>query len=94
MTGGLDGPADRARLVLAMSHAGVSDRMSGPSGLACLSASSDRRQFTRHQIRRDHENRLRTLETFKSKAMGMAIAAGLFSGFLDGVIGYFIGHLH
>lgn len=42
----------------------------------------------------DHEARLRGLEQFRNKLLGVAIMAGLGSGLASGLIGYILGHLH
>lgn len=42
----------------------------------------------------DHEARIRVLESFRSKLLGISIAVSTSSGILSGLIGYLLGHLH
>jgi hypothetical protein len=41
----------------------------------------------------DHERRIRVLEDFRGKLLGVAITAGLGSGAVSAIIGYVLGHL-
>ena len=40
----------------------------------------------------DHEGRIRVLETFRWKLMGMATVVGVLSGAFSGIVGFLIGH--
>lgn len=46
------------------------------------------------QAAADHEERIRRLERFAGKLLGVGITVSLVSGLLSGVIGYAFGHLH
>lgn len=42
----------------------------------------------------DHESRLRVLEQFRNKLLGISIVVSIASGAASGVVGYVLGHLH
>lgn len=42
----------------------------------------------------DHETRIRVLEQFRNKVLGIAIVVGMGSGAVSGLVGYVLGHLH
>lgn len=54
---------------------------------------SELKNFTSTQISRidDHEDRLRKVETFKSKIMGAIAASGVLGGILGAILSYLAG---
>lgn len=42
----------------------------------------------------DHESRIRVLEQFRNKVLGIAIVVSIASGAASGLVGYVLGHLH
>lgn len=42
----------------------------------------------------DHENRIRTLEGFRNKVLGISVVVSMASGAISGLVGYVLGHLH
>jgi hypothetical protein len=42
----------------------------------------------------DHEVRIRVLEQFRNKLLGVAVVVALSSGSISGFIGFAIGHIH
>ena len=42
----------------------------------------------------DHEGRIRVLEAFRWKLMGVAVTVAVVSGTLSGFIGWALGHVH
>lgn len=42
----------------------------------------------------DHETRIRVLEGFRAKLLGISIAVSSGTGIATGILGYLLGHLH
>lgn len=45
------------------------------------------------ELHHDHETRLRILESFRAKVLGISISVGFASGILSGSVGFLLGHL-
>jgi hypothetical protein len=51
------------------------------------------RNIAADRIDADHESRIRVLEAFRWKLLGVAVCVALASGTISGIIGYVLGHV-